>query len=108
VGGLDRCPFPQLSHAMFHVTTCCLFNPNFNESHRLLSHWPSFIPAMPQGDSSYPKFNYAAKRLHRRMAQLGGEALLACGLGDDQVSRGLLVGAGGKRVLEGARWWGCS
>ena len=37
------------------------------------------------GDSGYPKFNYAAKRLHRRLAQLGATPLLPCGLGDDQV-----------------------
>ena len=41
------------------------------------------------GDSSYPKFNFAAKRMHRRLAQLGSEALLPLGLGDDQDALGV-------------------
>ncbi len=41
------------------------------------------------GDSSYPKFNFAAKRLHRRFEQLGSAALLPIGLGDDQDDLGL-------------------
>lgn len=39
------------------------------------------------GDSSYPKFNYAAKRLHRRLAMLGATPLGSCGLGDEQATR---------------------
>eukprot|EP00965_Chrysotila_dentata_P064221 2127758-Pleurochrysis_carterae.AAC.2 len=46
------------------------------------------------GDSSYPKFNYAAKRLHRRLEQLGSTALLPIGLGDDQDDLGLDRGFG--------------
>lgn len=41
------------------------------------------------GDSSYPKFNFAAKRLHRRLEQLGSTALLPLGLGDDQDGLGV-------------------
>ena len=41
------------------------------------------------GDSSYPKFNFAAKRLSRRLQQLGSEQLVAIGLGDDQDALGL-------------------
>ena len=41
------------------------------------------------GDSTYPKFCYAAKRLHRRLAQLGSSPMLACGLGDDQDAHGI-------------------
>ena len=41
------------------------------------------------GDSSYPKFCFAAKRLHRRMEQLGSTALLPIGLGDDQDALGI-------------------
>ena len=37
-----------------------------------------------QGDSSYAKFNFPAKKLHKRLIQLGAEALLARGDGDDQ------------------------
>ncbi|XP_016283590.2 NADPH-dependent diflavin oxidoreductase 1 isoform X3 [Monodelphis domestica] len=41
------------------------------------------------GDSSYAKFNFVAKKLHRRLLQLGGSALLPIGLGDDQHDLGL-------------------
>ncbi|KAJ2399517.1 NAPDH-dependent diflavin reductase [Coemansia sp. RSA 2559] len=41
------------------------------------------------GDSSYAKFNYAAKRLHRRLAQLGATAVIDRGDGDDQHYLGL-------------------
>lgn len=41
------------------------------------------------GDSSYPRFNVVAKRLHRRLLQLGGNALVPCGNGDDQHEFGL-------------------
>jgi sulfite reductase alpha subunit-like flavoprotein len=40
------------------------------------------------GDSSYPKFNFAAKRLHRRLLQLGSQELVPVGLGDDQDAMG--------------------
>uniref|UniRef100_A0A2K5L3T6 NADPH-dependent diflavin oxidoreductase 1 n=1 Tax=Cercocebus atys TaxID=9531 RepID=A0A2K5L3T6_CERAT len=41
------------------------------------------------GDSSYTKFNFVAKKLHRRLLQLGGSALLPVCLGDDQHELGL-------------------
>ena len=40
------------------------------------------------GDSGYAKFNYAGKRLHRRLLQLGGLPLQAAGLADDQHDLG--------------------
>ncbi|XP_031225172.1 NADPH-dependent diflavin oxidoreductase 1 isoform X1 [Mastomys coucha] len=40
------------------------------------------------GDSSYAKFNFVAKKLHRRLLQLGGSALLQPCLGDDQHELG--------------------
>ncbi|XP_070234720.1 NADPH-dependent diflavin oxidoreductase 1 isoform X5 [Bos mutus] len=40
------------------------------------------------GDSSYAKFNFVAKKLHRRLLQLGGSALLPMCLGDDQHELG--------------------
>lgn len=40
------------------------------------------------GDSSYEKFNYVAKRLHKRILQLGAQAVLPLGLGDDQHDLG--------------------
>lgn len=36
------------------------------------------------GDSSYVRFNFAAKRLNKRLIQLGAQALVPLGLGDDQ------------------------
>ncbi|XP_002732733.1 NADPH-dependent diflavin oxidoreductase 1 [Saccoglossus kowalevskii] len=40
------------------------------------------------GDSSYQKFNFVAKRLNRRLLQLGGHSLIAPGLADDQHDLG--------------------
>jgi len=36
------------------------------------------------GDSSYEKYNFVAKKLHRRLEQLGGKSVVELGLGDDQ------------------------
>ena len=40
------------------------------------------------GDSSYPKFNFAAKKLHKRLLQLGADAIMSPGLADDQHDLG--------------------
>lgn len=40
------------------------------------------------GDSSYPKFNFVAKKLHKRLLQLGARMLLPVGLADDQHDLG--------------------
>jgi len=40
------------------------------------------------GDSSYPKFNLVAKKLHRRLSQLGAVQLQPPGYGDDQHDLG--------------------
>ncbi|CAB3983279.1 NADPH-dependent diflavin oxidoreductase 1-like [Paramuricea clavata] len=40
------------------------------------------------GDSSYPKFNFIAKKLFKRLAQLGAQELVALGLADDQHDLG--------------------
>ncbi|KAJ7339371.1 NADPH-dependent diflavin oxidoreductase 1 [Desmophyllum pertusum] len=40
------------------------------------------------GDSSYPKFNFIAKKLNKRMIQLGGSELQSLGLADDQHELG--------------------
>ncbi|XP_053229585.1 NADPH-dependent diflavin oxidoreductase 1 isoform X1 [Podarcis raffonei] len=40
------------------------------------------------GDSAYPKFNFVAKKLHKRLVQLGGCPLLPPALGDDQHDLG--------------------
>lgn len=41
------------------------------------------------GDSSYSKFNFAAKKLNKRLVQLGGNELLSIGLADDQHDLGI-------------------
>ncbi|XP_012283696.1 NADPH-dependent diflavin oxidoreductase 1 isoform X2 [Orussus abietinus] len=41
------------------------------------------------GDSSYQKFNFAAKKLNKRLGQLGGQELLPIGLADDQHDLGI-------------------
>ncbi|KAM9338279.1 NADPH-dependent diflavin oxidoreductase 1 [Symphorus nematophorus] len=40
------------------------------------------------GDSSYPKFNFVAKKLYKRLMQLGASMLLPAGLADDQHDLG--------------------
>ncbi|XP_030210121.1 NADPH-dependent diflavin oxidoreductase 1 [Gadus morhua] len=40
------------------------------------------------GDSSYPKFNFVAKKLHKRLQQLGASLLSSVGLADDQHDLG--------------------
>lgn len=40
------------------------------------------------GDSSYVKYNFVAKRLNKRLNQLGGQELIPLGLGDDQHDLG--------------------
>lgn len=42
------------------------------------------------GDSGYVQYNVAAKKLDRRLQQLGGHRLLEKGLGDDQVRASLV------------------
>ncbi|XP_013114598.2 NADPH-dependent diflavin oxidoreductase 1 [Stomoxys calcitrans] len=40
------------------------------------------------GDSTYAKFNYAAKKLNKRLQQLGGKQIIPLGLCDDQHDHG--------------------
>lgn len=41
------------------------------------------------GDSSYQKFNFAAKKLNKRLMQLGAKELIPLGLADDQHDLGI-------------------
>lgn len=41
------------------------------------------------GDSTYSKYNYAAKMLHNRLVQLGGEPIVHRGLGDERDGKGI-------------------
>ena len=47
-----------------------------------------FIYCIYLGDSGYAQFNYAAKRLNRRLSQLGGNPVVNVGLADDQHDLG--------------------
>lgn len=40
------------------------------------------------GDSSYPQFNFAGKKLYRRLIQLGANPIIRRGDGDDQHKLG--------------------
>ncbi|XP_006001477.1 NADPH-dependent diflavin oxidoreductase 1 isoform X2 [Latimeria chalumnae] len=46
------------------------------------------IAVLGLGDSSYPKFNFIAKKLHKRLLQLGANPIVPVGLGDDQHDLG--------------------
>ncbi|KAK6336125.1 NAPDH-dependent diflavin reductase [Orbilia brochopaga] len=41
------------------------------------------------GDSTYPKYNWAVKKLHKRLLQLGGQEFYIRGEGDEQHSEGV-------------------
>lgn len=43
---------------------------------------------MGLGDSSYAKYNFVAKRLHKRLLQLSAKAILPLTLADDQHDLG--------------------
>lgn len=49
----------------------------------LLSHMQYAVFGL--GDSGYVQFNVVAKKLDKRLEQLGGKRLIQKGLGDDQV-----------------------
>lgn len=53
----------------------------------LLSHLSYGVLGL--GDSSYQKFNFAAKKLNKRLMQLGAKELLLIGLADDQHDLGI-------------------
>lgn len=47
------------------------------------------IAVLGLGDSSYQKYNYAAKKVYRRLIQLGAQPLLDLSLADDQHRLGI-------------------
>lgn len=47
------------------------------------------IAVLGLGDSSYVKFNFVAKRLYKRLLQLGAESLVELGLANDQHDLGV-------------------
>lgn len=88
----DMTGFPALTHAVFVVSTVGQGEP----PHNMRGTWKSLMNKnMPQlpllsmtvfglGDSSYPIYNAAARRLFQRLLNLGASILHPRGLGDDQ------------------------
>ncbi|KAF7819991.1 NADPH-dependent diflavin oxidoreductase 1 isoform X1 [Senna tora] len=56
----------------------------------LSKHWLNGVPyaVFGLGDSSYQKYNFVAKKLDKRLMDLGGTVILERGLGDDQHPSG--------------------
>jgi sulfite reductase alpha subunit-like flavoprotein len=85
---------PSLSRVVFFVSTTGQGSApdNMKTSWNLLlrkglppnSLSSTHIAVFGLGDSSYAKFNFPAKKLHARLSQLGAQAMLPLGLGDDQ------------------------
>ncbi|XP_048181592.1 NADPH-dependent diflavin oxidoreductase 1 isoform X6 [Corvus hawaiiensis] len=101
VEALDRCDVANLIHEPLVVFVCAttgqgdppdnmkmfwrfLFRKNLPAS----SLCQLDYAVLGLGDSSYPKFNFVAKKLHKRLLQLGGNPLLPVALGDDQHDLG--------------------
>ncbi|KAL3277730.1 hypothetical protein HHI36_013071 [Cryptolaemus montrouzieri] len=57
-----------------------------NLSEGILAHLKYAVLGL--GDSSYVKFNFTAKKLYKRLQQLGGTPIAPLGLGDDQHDLG--------------------
>jgi sulfite reductase alpha subunit-like flavoprotein len=57
---------------------------------RIPANWLSSlkIACFGLGDSSYQKYNFAVKKLARRLSQLGADQVLSTALGDDQHELG--------------------
>ncbi|RKP04159.1 hypothetical protein CXG81DRAFT_870, partial [Caulochytrium protostelioides] len=95
----DKSRLPDAGLALFVIATCGMGDAPAN----MRRFWQFLMRrALPAdalrglaygvfglGDSSYPHFNYAAKRLHKRLAQLGAHAVVDRGDGDDQHFLGL-------------------
>jgi sulfite reductase alpha subunit-like flavoprotein len=92
--------FPQLRRAIFVVSTTGDGEPpaNMRRFWRILlqkrlrtdslSHLEFSVFGL--GDSSYEKYNAAARRLRQRLLQLGAAEIAPIGLGDDQARYGYL------------------
>lgn len=50
--------------------------------------FPIRIAVLGLGDSSYVKFNFIGKKLHKRLLQLGATTVIPLGLADDQHDLG--------------------
>jgi sulfite reductase alpha subunit-like flavoprotein len=90
----DMRMLPSLSRVVFFVSTTGQGSApdNMKKSWSVLlrkelptnSLCATQIAVFGLGDSSYAKFNFPSKKLHARLLQLGAQALLPLGLGDDQ------------------------
>ncbi|XP_032117621.1 NADPH-dependent diflavin oxidoreductase 1 isoform X1 [Sapajus apella] len=101
VQGLDSYPVANLIHEPLVIFVCATTGQgdppdNMKNFWRFIfrKNLPSTalcqmdFAVLGLGDSSYAKFNFVAKKLHRRLLQLGGSALLPVCLGDDQHELG--------------------
>lgn len=101
VQSMDEYPITQLLHEQYVVFVCSTTGQG-EEPDNMKTFWKFLLrknlPAnslqslkfavLGLGDSSYAKFNYAAKKLFRRLLNLGGTSLLPVGLADDQHDLG--------------------
>lgn len=99
---MDNYDIQTLIHERFVVFVCATAG-NGDEPDNMKSFWKFLLrKSLPTnslqrlsfavlglGDSSYGKFNYVAKRLNKRLQQLGGTAIIPVGLGDDQHDMGV-------------------
>ncbi|XP_074871544.1 NADPH-dependent diflavin oxidoreductase 1 isoform X2 [Carettochelys insculpta] len=101
VEALDSYPVAQLIHEALVVFVCATTGQG-DPPDNMKNFWrfifrknlpPTSLCQMDYavlglGDSSYPKFNFVAKKLHKRLLQLGANPILPVALGDDQHDLG--------------------
>ena len=97
----DYQPFEQLGQESLTVFVCATTGQG-DQPDNMMKFWRSLLKrTLPKdflngfnfavlglGDSGYAQFNYAAKRLNRRLSQLGGTPVVNVGLADDQHDLG--------------------
>ncbi|NXI81193.1 NDOR1 oxidoreductase, partial [Rhipidura dahli] len=101
VEALDSCDLANLIHEPLVVFVCATTGQGDPPDNMKMFWRFLFRKSLPAGslcqldyavlglgDSSYPKFNFVAKKLHKRLLQLGGNPLLPVALGDDQHDLG--------------------
>ncbi len=97
----DFQPYPNLSDVSLAAFVCATTGQG-DQPDNMIKFWRYILKrAHPKdlldglkfgvlglGDSGYAQFNYAAKRLNKRLAHLGAQPLLSIGLADDQHDLG--------------------
>lgn len=101
VTSMDKYNIPDLINERFMVFVCSTTGQG-DEPDNMKSFWKCLLrKSLPSdllnglhcavlglGDSSYEKFNFVAKRLNKRLQQLGAKILIPIGLCDDQHDLG--------------------